>query len=135
VSSLALTVAASDATTAAGSRWLSVLDALRGDQYLALVEVGAEGAITAVHTLGLSPSLEIEARAEKLGARIIGPGASVDAAPHARGVARCAALLESLGPVELESWEPVYGRLAEAQVKWEAAQGRPLPSPAARGER
>jgi tRNA threonylcarbamoyladenosine biosynthesis protein TsaB len=38
-------------------------------------------------------------------------------------------LLESLlasGPVDLASWEPSYGRLAEAQVRWEAAHGRPL---------
>jgi tRNA threonylcarbamoyladenosine biosynthesis protein TsaB len=30
------------------------------------------------------------------------------------------------GPVDLASWEPTYGRLAEAQVKWEKAAGRPL---------
>jgi len=30
-------------------------------------------------------------------------------------------------PVDLASWEPDYGRLAEAQVRWEAAHGRPLP--------
>jgi tRNA threonylcarbamoyladenosine biosynthesis protein TsaB len=28
--------------------------------------------------------------------------------------------------VSLDAWEPAYGRLAEAQVKWEAAHGRPL---------
>ena len=32
------------------------------------------------------------------------------------------------GPVPLESWEPVYGRLAEAQVQWEVAHGRALPT-------
>jgi tRNA threonylcarbamoyladenosine biosynthesis protein TsaB len=30
------------------------------------------------------------------------------------------------GPCDLNTWEPAYGRLAEAQVKWEAAHGRPL---------
>jgi tRNA threonylcarbamoyladenosine biosynthesis protein TsaB len=30
------------------------------------------------------------------------------------------------GPVDRARWEPAYGRLAEAQVKWEAAHGRPL---------
>lgn len=30
------------------------------------------------------------------------------------------------GPVDLASWEPSYGRLAEAQVRWEKAAGRPL---------
>lgn len=28
--------------------------------------------------------------------------------------------------VDLDTWEPDYGRKAEAQVKWEAAHGRPL---------
>jgi len=30
------------------------------------------------------------------------------------------------GPIAIETWEPDYGRLAEAQVRWEAAHGRPL---------
>lgn len=32
------------------------------------------------------------------------------------------------GSVALDSWEPAYGRLAEAQVKWEVANARPLPA-------
>ena len=32
------------------------------------------------------------------------------------------------GAVPLDRWEPEYGRLAEAQVKWEASHGAPLPS-------
>ncbi len=31
------------------------------------------------------------------------------------------------GPVGLADWEPTYGRLAEAQVQWEASHGRALP--------
>jgi len=30
--------------------------------------------------------------------------------------------------VDVSAWEPAYGRLAEAQVRWEAAHGVPLPS-------
>jgi tRNA threonylcarbamoyladenosine biosynthesis protein TsaB len=30
-------------------------------------------------------------------------------------------------PVSLETWEPEYGRLAEAQVKWEDRFGMALP--------
>jgi tRNA threonylcarbamoyladenosine biosynthesis protein TsaB len=30
--------------------------------------------------------------------------------------------------VSSSEWEPEYGRLAEAQVRWEAAHGRPLPN-------
>lgn len=43
--------------------------------------------------------------------------------------ARYAAVLASAGmagPVDIPLWEPDYGRLAEAQVRWEAAHGRPL---------
>jgi tRNA threonylcarbamoyladenosine biosynthesis protein TsaB len=32
------------------------------------------------------------------------------------------------GPVAVDSWEPAYGRLAEAQVQWEARHGTPLPT-------
>jgi tRNA threonylcarbamoyladenosine biosynthesis protein TsaB len=38
------------------------------------------------------------------------------------------ATLLDRGPVDIDTWEPQYGRLAEAQVKWEAAHGRPLPA-------
>jgi tRNA threonylcarbamoyladenosine biosynthesis protein TsaB len=48
----------------------------------------------------------------------------VDARPHARAVA----LMAEPAAVDLATWEPAYGRLAEAQVKWEAAHGRALPS-------
>jgi tRNA threonylcarbamoyladenosine biosynthesis protein TsaB len=34
---------------------------------------------------------------------------------------------DAYGPVPLESWEPMYGRLAEAQVVWEQKHGRELP--------
>jgi hypothetical protein len=36
-------------------------------------------------------------------------------------------LLERDGPVDLASWEPDYGRVAEAQRRWEAAHGRAMP--------
>jgi len=29
-------------------------------------------------------------------------------------------------PVEITTWEPEYGRKAEAQVRWETAHGREL---------
>lgn len=118
LSSLALMVGAVDATRAAG-RWLATLDAMRGDRYLALVSVDALGMVTSAEPLGLAPADTVAARAAELGASPIGPGESVRATPHARGIARCLALLEARGPVDLASWEPVYGRLAEAQAKLE----------------
>jgi tRNA threonylcarbamoyladenosine biosynthesis protein TsaB len=36
-------------------------------------------------------------------------------------------MLAAIGPADIASWEPAYGRLAEAQVRWESAHGRPLP--------
>jgi tRNA threonylcarbamoyladenosine biosynthesis protein TsaB len=35
-------------------------------------------------------------------------------------------MLASAPEADLATWEPAYGRLAEAQVKWEAAHGRAL---------
>lgn len=122
VPSLALIVADSARTLGAG-RWLATLDAMRGDKYLALVVTGADGAIAAVDPLGLSPATDVPARAAALAAQPIGPGEAIDAMPHARGVLRCLAWLEARLPVDLASWEPVYGRLAEAQAKLARERG------------
>lgn len=124
--SLALIVAAHDGTRAPGSRWLATLDAMRDERYLALVSIGDAGEVARYESQGLVPNAAVAARAEALHARPIGPQESLRAEPHARGLARAAALALGAGPVDLASWEPVYGRLAEAQVKWEAAQGRAL---------
>jgi tRNA threonylcarbamoyladenosine biosynthesis protein TsaB len=51
---------------------------------------------------------------------------AVRADPKARAVIHLEAWLADAGPVDLGSWEPSYGRLAEAQVKWETQHGRPL---------
>jgi len=117
VPSLALIAAASDATMEPGSRWLATLDAMRGERYLALVSVGDAGRLSAIEPLGLAPAGDVAARAAALGARPIGPDEAMSAWPHARGVARCLELVEAAGPVDIASWEPVYGRLAEAQAK------------------
>lgn len=126
VPSLALTVGADAATVAAGTRWLSTLDALRGERYAALVTVGADGAIVRVEHLGVLAAAAVSERAAELEARSTGPDETHAARPHARGLSRCLALVAAAGPVSLATWEPMYGRLAEAQVKWEAVHGRPL---------
>lgn len=125
VPSLALIVAA-DATTTGAGRWLATLDAMRGDRYLALVTSAADGSIERVESLGLAPADQTAARAQALGATAIGPDEPRRAVPHARGVVRALALVAAAGPVDVGRWEPVYGRLAEAQVKWEAEHGRAL---------
>lgn len=125
VPSLVLIVAGA-AETREGTRWLPTLDAMREDRYLALVTLDAQGDVATYESLGLASRGEIAARATALDATAIGPDEARQQSPHARGVARAAALIETAGPVDLATWEPVYGRLAEAQVKWEVAQGRPL---------
>jgi tRNA threonylcarbamoyladenosine biosynthesis protein TsaB len=129
--SLALIVASTEATRVPGSRWLATLDAMRGDRYLALVEVGAEGSVVGVDSLGLGTAGSVPGRARDLRAVPIGPDEAHRATPHASGLTRMLDLVAVGGAVDLASWEPVYGRLAEAQVKWEVEHGRPLD--AARG--
>lgn len=117
-------------------RAVVTLDALRGERYVALVERDGTGAVRRVEQLGLWPAAEVAERAAALAAVPLAAdatdaaqSASAGGAParlHARNVASCLALAQAAGPVDLASWEPMYGRLAEAQVKWEAAHGRPL---------
>jgi tRNA threonylcarbamoyladenosine biosynthesis protein TsaB len=126
VSSLALVVAGSPSAAVPG-RYLAVLDAMRGEAYVSGYEVGDGGAIEEIAPLALVPRAEVEPCAERLGARAIGPGERLVAVPHARGVARLGGRFAESGPVSLAEWEPAYGRLAEAQVRWERAHGRPLP--------
>jgi tRNA threonylcarbamoyladenosine biosynthesis protein TsaB len=107
----------------APGRYVAALDAMRGDAYVATVDVGADGGVSGIGAVGLVPAAELPRIAA--GATLIGPGREVDALPHARGVASLLGrdLLQS---VDVDHWEPRYGRLAEAQVKWEAAHGRSL---------
>jgi tRNA threonylcarbamoyladenosine biosynthesis protein TsaB len=122
VSSLAL-VAANDALHP--GRYLVALDALRGEHYVALYERTPD-AVTELFPSRLARTDELTTLSSMHSAVLVGPGLEVDLAPHAAGSVRCEMLMASAGPVDLISWEPAYGRKAEAQVKWEAAHGRPL---------
>lgn len=127
VSSLALIVAGNVSDGPRGARrYLSVLDALRGESYAAEFDHDA-GVVRQAGELRLVASLEVEAAAESVGARPVGPEQADHWQPHARGVALLENAIVEAGPVNLASWEPVYGRMAEAQVKWEAVHGRALP--------
>jgi tRNA threonylcarbamoyladenosine biosynthesis protein TsaB len=125
VSSLALMVAAIQPALAAGE-YLAVLDALRGEAYAATCVVDDGGEVAAVSSVRLLPAEEIDAL-ERAGGVVVGEGRRVRGAPHARGLVRTAALFERGAPVDLARWEPDYGRVAEAQRRWEAAHGRALP--------
>jgi tRNA threonylcarbamoyladenosine biosynthesis protein TsaB len=126
VSSLLLTVTGATPQLAAGE-YLSVLDAMRGEVFAARVRLEAGGLAVQVDPATIMSSEQLsEALARDRGVRVIGPGQEIDARPNARGVAGILASILAAGPVDLASWEPDYGRLAEAQVRWEAAHGRPL---------
>ncbi|MEO8909089.1 MAG: tRNA (adenosine(37)-N6)-threonylcarbamoyltransferase complex dimerization subunit type 1 TsaB [Gemmatimonadaceae bacterium] len=127
VSSLTLTVTGARPALPAGD-YLSVLDAMRGEYYVARLTLRSDHSATQQGAMSLLTVEELAALTQAGSApRVVGPGQVLDFHPHARGVAP---LLESIlesGPVDLASWEPDYGRLAEAQVRWEAEHGRPLP--------
>lgn len=126
VPSLLLMAAGREPALGAG-RYLAVLDAMRGEVYAAPVEVPAPGEGWAVGEVRLLAADAVDDAARQIGATPLGAGRAADGAPHARGVARLGAWLAARGAADLDAWEPSYGRLAEAQVKWEAAHGRALP--------
>ena len=127
ISSLLLMVSGAQPTLPAGE-YLSVLDAQRGEFFTARVMLRPGGVATQTEPTTLLTAGQLEDfRAKERAIRVVGPGRQIDLRPHARGAAP---LLDSIiegGPADLAEWEPDYGRLAEAQVRWEAAHGRPLP--------
>lgn len=120
--SLALLVAGADKLVADG-RYIAILDAMRGDVHAAVIEV-RDHRVTSIGDALLVSRSAVGALASRHQARVVGLGEKIDAMPHARGLALIDAPL--IREVSLSSWEPVYGRLAEAQVKWEAEHGRSL---------
>ena len=127
VPSLALLVQSGDSPREAG-RYLAVMDAMRDERFVQAVEIGSDGGLTIRSAPMRIAAAAVRVLALRLGALTIGPGEEVEIVqgPHARGVMRLPDGLHTV--VDLASWEPDYGRAAEAQVKWEAAHGRPLSS-------
>jgi tRNA threonylcarbamoyladenosine biosynthesis protein TsaB len=126
VSSLVLTVLGAQPPLPIGE-YLSALDAMRGEFFATRIVLRPGGAAIQPDPLALISAEQLADIAQRERAlRIVGPGQQIDAHPHARGVAPILAEIIEAGPVNLASWEPDYGRLAEAQVRWEAAHGRPL---------
>ena len=126
VSSLALLVASRPRLEP--GRHIAAIDALRGEHYVALFEIGAAGEIRAAGGISRVPTPALAEFAAQSGAELIvaGPTSAGDVAPQARAAARLTKLIDATPAADLAAWEPAYGRLAEAQVKWEAAHGRPL---------
>ena len=129
-----------------GSLVLALSDALRGEVY-----AGAFRFEPGRVTVELAPAVR---RPEELGRLLPAPSHLVGDVPESvatviegwagrslmrspDGAARARSLLglvERTGGArrltEISSWEPDYGRPAEAQARWETAHGRPLPDPA-----
>ncbi|MGH7668372.1 MAG: tRNA (adenosine(37)-N6)-threonylcarbamoyltransferase complex dimerization subunit type 1 TsaB, partial [Gemmatimonadaceae bacterium] len=126
VSSLVLIVAGLEPLPAPG-RYLAVIDALRGEAYAQLVEVLTDPAsVVLVGEPTLVANGDLAATARGLGAVTVGAGGEIPGIPHARGVARLSTANRRIDGVNLATWEPSYGRLAEAQVRWEVVHGQPL---------
>lgn len=122
-SSLAL--AAADPGLGEG-RVAVALDAMRGEVFVQLFERtgGSLGAPEPWQRVARDAAAEL---AQRAGARLVSlPAAGAGKVrPHAAHFR----FLHDAGlmtPVDLEGWEPEYGRLAEAQVVWETRHGRPL---------
>jgi tRNA threonylcarbamoyladenosine biosynthesis protein TsaB len=119
-----LALIAADASLADGV-YLAVLDALRGDVFAAAyARAGTQ--VTELSPVRLIPRDSLAREAAVLHATVIGPEERPRTSPRAANVVRLGAWL-AMPPVSLAAWEPDYGRLAEAQVRWELAHGRPLP--------
>ena len=126
ISSLALIVAGRQGGHA--GRYLAVLDAMRGESYVQPFEATADGSLHPLAEPALAANAAIVELARDFDAVALGPqfpGGGLSE-PHARSAGSITNLTVLLVPADLAAWEPAYGRLAEAQVKWEAVHGRPL---------
>ncbi|MDQ6634791.1 MAG: tRNA (adenosine(37)-N6)-threonylcarbamoyltransferase complex dimerization subunit type 1 TsaB [Gemmatimonadota bacterium] len=120
LSSLALLVASQNPLPP--GRHLAAIDALRGEYYTELFEVDAQGLVAPQGPTLLVPQSALQAFADEHHAHLV----AHTVVPRAAAAALLTNLIDATAPADLAGWEPWYGRLAEAQVKWEAAHGRPL---------
>lgn len=106
--------------------WLVTSDALRGEVFAQVVAVDAAGRPQARGEAirGVPDALPSALRA--LPRRHVSLDEGIT--PSAE-VARWIQEWTPWGPRDVDAWEPSYGRLAEAQVQWEARHGGPLPVP------
>jgi tRNA threonylcarbamoyladenosine biosynthesis protein TsaB len=119
-------------------RVLAVTDALRGECYAALYDITESGISVLREPAVLRPEALAEWPApDLLVSELELPGLSGQRITGEAAQPRAAVLLDLLGVTgatreigDLVTWEPEYGRPAEAQVRWEALHGRRLPDSA-----
>lgn len=126
VSSLALLVASREPFKP--GQFLAVLDAMRRERYAQAFAIDAAGTVSEMGELHVLPASATDEMARTLGAMAVGPGEHEAglAVPRAGAAALITNMIDATNPADVERWEPSYGRLAEAQVKWEAEHKRPL---------
>ena len=125
VSSLLLIVAGTRPLVGAGN-YLALIDAMRGDWFAARISVDMDGRLSIAGAPELLDGASAQGIARSENRITVGPGQKIDASPHARGVARLDGRADVVVRVDPSGWEPSYGRLAEAQVRWEQSHGRAL---------
>ena len=124
VSSLLLVIAGAKSELSPG-RYVAALDAMRGDVFAAAFAL-TDGAIVTESETVIVPRSDLEAFAREHSACVVGPAETQLLSPHARGAAALGTRTPWPAAASLATWEPNYGRLAEAQVRWEAEHGRAL---------
>jgi tRNA threonylcarbamoyladenosine biosynthesis protein TsaB len=120
VSSLGL-IAAANASRP--GEYVAILDALRGEWFAQTARCDTRGVWTVSRTFERAIAEVVRARATAVGATLVGPPVQATELPDASAALRVGFTL-----VDRDTWEPDYGRLAEAQVVWETANARPLPA-------
>jgi tRNA threonylcarbamoyladenosine biosynthesis protein TsaB len=121
VASLPLIAAARD--DVAPGRYVAVLDALRGEWFAQWVTRHDDGRWSVDGDVERMVSDLVRERAVAGRATLVGPPIEIAQQPDARAALRIGAVT-----VSRDAWEPDYGRLAEAQVQWEATHARALPT-------
>lgn len=126
ISSLALLVGA--VPLRASGRYLAVVDAMRGESYVQEFDVDEAERITVSGPQVVMSTEAVDQMAADRKATAVGPACpgAAHVVPHAGAAAVITNLIDASAPADLALWEPLYGRLAEAQVKWEAEHGRAL---------
>jgi len=138
-----LVVRAAGVAGAGGRLVLAVSDALRGDVYAAaarfepgLIHTVLEPGVwrpEALAELELAPDALV-GEAPPAALAVLHRWTGLDIIPPPEGAPHAARLIGLVGVgggarrvEDVQAWEPVYGRPAEAQARWEIAHGRPLP--------
>jgi tRNA threonylcarbamoyladenosine biosynthesis protein TsaB len=109
----------------APGRYMAALDAGRGEYHISNVAV-FDGCMIEIAQDTLISGAQLRVQAHELHTTLVGPDLDVSVFPRAAAALSLLQRLILAGPVPLDTWEPRYGRLAEAQVKWEAVHKRSL---------